>query len=53
MKDHELNELKRITRINTVRQTKLTSSILVATRQNENKFSHALAAPRIREIRYE
>jgi hypothetical protein len=34
-----------------VRQPKLTSSILVATRHNENKFSSALAAPRIREIR--
>jgi hypothetical protein len=32
-------------------QQKLTSSILVATRHNENKFSSALAAPRIREIR--
>ena len=29
----------------------LTSSILVATWQNENKFSSALAAPRIRLIR--
>ena len=55
---NELNEfmtapaLREIrSKYNSVRSQKLTSSILVATRQNENKFSSALAAPRIREIR--
>ena len=55
---NELNEfmtapaLREIrSKYNSVRSQKLTSSILVATWQNENKFSSALAAPRIRLIR--